>query len=73
MKDTKTVDVSHIKFTSTAFPTDEDMKLWRGLTPEQREAVIIEAEEKGFRSGIAPDEPAEERLARVRAKAVREL
>ena len=73
MKDTKTIDVSHIKFTSTAFPTDEDMKLWRGVTPEQREAVIIEAEEKGYRSGIALDEPAEERLARVRAKAVREL
>ena len=73
MKDTKIIDVSHIKFTSTAFPTDEDMKLWRGLTPEQREAVIIEAEEKGFRSGIALDESAEERLARVRAKAVREL
>ncbi len=73
MKDTKTVDVSHIKFTSTAFPTDEDMKLWHDLTPEQREAVIIEAEEKGFRSGIAPDESVEERLARVRTKAVREL
>ena len=73
MKDTKIIDVSHIKFTSTAFPTDEDMKLWRGLTPEQREAVIIEAEEKGFRSGIALDESAEERLARVRAKAVRGL
>lgn len=73
MKDTKTVDVSDIKFASTAFPTDEDMKLWDSLTPEQREAVIIEAEEKGFRSGIAPDESVEERLARVRAKAVRDL
>ena len=73
MKDTKTTDVSHIKFTSTAFPTDEDMTLWNSLTPGQREAVIIEAEEKGFQSGIAPDESAEERLARVRAKAVHGL
>ena len=73
MTDTKSIDVSHINFTSTAFPTEEDMKLWNNLTPEQREAVVIEAEEKGFQSGIAPDESAEERLARVRAEAAHGL
>ena len=31
MSEIKTIDVAHIQFTSTVFPTDEDMKLWDSL------------------------------------------
>ena len=53
MSDIKTDDISHVKFTSVQFPTDEDMKLWESLTPEQRKAVEIRDEEEGYNSGLA--------------------
>ncbi len=67
MGDTQT-DVAKIKFSSTVFPTAEDIKLWDALSPEDRQAVIIAAEESGFQSGVAPAESVAERLARVRAE-----
>ena len=67
MSDTQT-DVSKIKFSSTVFPTAADRKLWDSLGPEDRQAVIIAAEEAGFQSGVAPAESVAERLARVRAE-----
>ena len=53
MSDIKTDDISHVKFSSTVFPTDEDMKLWNSLTPEQQRAVERRDEEEGFQSGLA--------------------
>ena len=53
MSDIETIDISHVKFTSTVFPTDEDMKLWNSLTPEQRKAVEPRDEEQGYQSGLA--------------------
>ncbi len=67
MGDTQ-IDVAKIKFSSTVFPTAEDRKLWDALSPEEQQAVIIAAEEKGFQSGVAPAESVAERLARVRAE-----
>ncbi|MEX2491132.1 MAG: hypothetical protein WD425_05160, partial [Nitrospirales bacterium] len=43
----KTADVSKVKFSSTVFPSDADMKLWERLTPEQRKAVEVRDEEEG--------------------------
>jgi len=40
MGDLDTIDVSHIDFESTVFPTDDDMKLWHSLSPAQQRAVI---------------------------------
>ena len=51
MSDTK-VDISHIHFTSSAAPTEEDMKLWHSLTPEEQEAVVIRDIEEGLASGV---------------------
>jgi len=73
MSTTKTIGVSDPKISSTVFPTDEGMKLWNSLTPEERQAFIIEAEENGFQSGVAPAESVEERLARVRAEAANDI
>ena len=53
MDETKTVDISGIKFTSTVFPTPEDMKLWESLTYEQRKAVEIRDVKEGQSSGLA--------------------
>jgi len=73
MSTVKTIGSSDSRLSSTVFPTDEDMKLWNSFTPEERQAFIIEAEENGFQSGVAPAESVEERLARVRAEAAHEL
>ncbi len=55
MSEMKTVDTSEVTFTSTVFPTPEDMVLWNNLTPEQRKAVEVRDEEEGYNSG--PAEP----------------
>ncbi len=49
MSQTDTIDVSHIKFTSTVFPTDEDMKLWHSLSPAEQQAVIMRDVEQGLK------------------------
>jgi hypothetical protein len=66
MSDTKTSDISEIKFTSTVFPTDEDRKLWESLGPEQRLAVIRHDEQAAFESGIAERASMAEIIAEAR-------
>jgi hypothetical protein len=46
-------DISHVKFTSTVFPTAEDMKLWDSLSLEQKKAVELRDVEEGRASGLA--------------------
>ena len=54
MNKVEAVDISKIKFTSTVFPTPEDMELWESLTPEQRKAVEIRDVKEGYASaGLA--------------------
>jgi hypothetical protein len=65
--DIKTIDVSHVTFASTAFPTPEDKALWKSLTPAERLAVIERDEEAGFKSGVASNVSLREILAEVRA------
>lgn len=48
MSDTDTMDISSINFSSTVFPTDEDMAVWNSLTPEQQRAIIMRKVEKGL-------------------------
>ena len=71
MSDTKTIDVSHIRFSSTVFPTDEDMRLWDSLSPEEQRAVIERDLDEAERSGIAKPESMDQVIARVRAEAKR--
>ncbi len=63
---TKTVDISKIKFSSTIFPTPEDMKLWESLTDEQRKAIEIRDEEEGFKSGVAERKSMSELIAEAK-------
>jgi hypothetical protein len=54
MSDIETTDdISHVKFSSTVFPTDEDMKLWDSLSLEQKKAVELRDVEEGRASGLA--------------------
>ena len=66
----KTIDISGIEFSSTVFPTAEDIALWESLSPEERRAVVARDEEAGARSGVAEKESLEQRLHRVRSGAV---
>ena len=68
MSKTQTIDVSTVSLSSLVFPTKHDMAVWNELTPAQREAFIVETEARGAKSGIAPEESLEARLARVRAR-----
>ena len=72
MQDTK-VDVSHIQFSSTVFPTDEDMKLWHSLSPDEQRAVIQRELDEGEASGIAEPESMERLMQRVRAETAHDL
>jgi hypothetical protein len=66
MSATKTEDISHIRFSSTVFPTAEDKVLWESLTPEQRLAVLRRDEQAGFESGATDHASMAEILAEAR-------
>ena len=72
MQDTK-IDISNIQFSSTVFPTDEDMKLWHSLSPEEQHAVIRRELDEGEASGIAAPESMEKMMRRVRAETAHDL
>jgi hypothetical protein len=59
MQDTKT-DISNVHFSSTVFPTDEDMKLWNSLSPEEQRAVVERDLDAAETSGIAAPESMEQ-------------
>ena len=65
------MDVSHIRFTSTVFPTDEDMKLWNSLTALEQRAVLQRDLDDAEASGIADPESAVEVIRRVRGESRR--
>jgi hypothetical protein len=69
MSAAKELDISAVKFASSAFPTPEDRALWESLTPAQRLAVVERDEEAGFRSGVAQNASLREMLAEIRAEA----
>ena len=67
MNEIKTIDVAHIQFTSTVFPTDEDMKLWDSLSAEEQRAVVQRDLDQAEASGIAQAETMDQVMERVRA------
>ncbi len=72
MQETKT-DISKVQFTSTVFPTDEDMELWNSLSPEEQRAVIERDLDEAEASGIAVSESMEQMMQRVRAGKAHDL
>ncbi len=53
MSQTDTIDVSKINFSSTVFPTDEDMALWHSLSSGEQHAVIMRDVEQGLKGSAA--------------------
>ena len=72
MQDTK-IDVSNVHFSSTVFPTDEDMKLWDSLSPEEQRAVVERDLDDAEASGTSASEPMEQMIQRVRANRAHDL
>jgi hypothetical protein len=72
MQDTKTV-VSNVHFSSTVFPTEEDMTLWDSLSPEEQRAVVERDLDAAEASGIAAPESMEQMIQRVRANPAHDL
>ena len=64
----ETVDISDIKFTSTVFPTLDDMALWEGLSPEQKKAVKLREVKEGQASGLAAPCTMADIIAEAKAK-----
>ena len=68
MNEVKDIDISEIKFSSTVFPSEEDMKLWSELSAEEQRVVIARDLDAAEASGIAPVETAQQIIERVRAQ-----
>ena len=67
MSTAKTVNVSHIRFTSTVYPTAQDIALWESLTAEEKRAVIQRELDEAEASGLAPKQSMAEIIAKARA------
>ncbi len=64
----KTIDIETIKFSSTVFPTAEDIALWESLSDQERLAVLTRQEQAAFDSGIAEKASMREILDETRAE-----
>lgn len=73
MSEVETIDVSHIQFSSTVFPTDEDMNLWNGLSPAEQRAVIARKVDEGLNSPPAQKTSKAEIMAEVLAEMEHDL
>lgn len=71
MSDDETVDISRISFRSAVFPTDEDMRLWRSLSPQEQRAVIMCDVEEGLRGPAAKRAGKDEIVAEALAETTR--
>lgn len=73
MSNTQTIDVSHIKLSSLATPSDADVELWNSLSDEQKQAVLLRELDEADASGIAPKQTMSEIIAETRAPTGRDL
>ncbi len=62
------VDVSKVRFSSTAFPTAEDLKLWHSLSDEEKRAVILRDVREGLDGAVARKFGKDELVAQVLAE-----
>lgn len=73
MSKTATIDISHIRFTSMAQPTDEDIAVWDSLTGEEKLTVLDRVIEEARASGFAPKQTMAEMTAEFRTEMANEL
>ena len=64
----KDLDISHVTFTSTAFPTKADMALWHSLSSEEKKAVVLRDVEEGLNGKAATNASREALTAKVLAQ-----
>ena len=67
MSSSDAIDISQIRFASTVFPTDDDMKLWNSLSAEEQRAVIMRKVESGLNGAPAAKSSKLEIMAEVLA------
>jgi len=72
MNQTEAIDVSHIEFTSTVYPTEKDMELWHSLSAAEQRAVIMRDVEEALKSGIAEKQSMAEVIAEARTEMANE-
>ena len=65
---TEKIDISHIQFTSTAFPTAEDQALWHSLSAAEKRAVILRDVEEGLYGDVADNASREALIKKALAK-----
>lgn len=64
-ENTDTIDISQIKFTSTVFPTEGDMKLWHSLSSQEKRAVVMGDIKQGLEGSPALIASKDEIIAEV--------
>lgn len=73
MTKTDTIGVTHHSFTSTVFPTDEDMKLWESLSPSDQRSVLLGKIKEGLDSKPAENSSKAEIMSEVLSEVKNEL
>ncbi len=73
MNKIETLDISHIRFTSMAQPTDEDVALWDSLTDDEKNAVLDREIDEAMASGIAPKQTMAEIIEEAKAEMKNEV
>lgn len=68
MSNIDTIDISHVKLSSSVMPTDEDIKLWDSLSEDQQKAVILRELEEAEQSGVADPVSMAELIAEARTE-----
>ena len=73
MTKTDTIGVTHHSFTSTVFPTDEDIKLWNSLTASDKRSVLLGKIQEGLDSKPAKNSTKAEIMTEVLSEVKNEL
>ncbi|WP_425088869.1 hypothetical protein [Stappia sp.] len=68
MSKTDTIDAKKSGFAPSVFPTEDEMAIWRGLTPAEQRAAIMAKVEAGLRGPAATKATKADILAELRAE-----
>ena len=68
MGNQKMTNLPEIQFESTVYPTANDIKLWKSLSPELQRAIIARELDEAEKSGEAESASMDDLIERVRAR-----
>jgi hypothetical protein len=69
----KQIDISRIRFSSTVFPSADDIALWDSLSAGEQRAVIARELAEAEAGGLAPKQTMAEIIAEARTELGHEL